>query len=544
MGHPPHLSVTADGGSVDPVTAHPAEPAPTRPRRAELVAALSLGLDLGLGQPMDHMLRAAVIATRLADRVGLDADRRGIVFYAQLLSWIGCQADSPELTALFVDEIAFRAGTFPVDLQGLDRARYLLGQARHGRPPAAAGLAVARMLATGPRAMQQLIASHYASAGALADRLGMGVRVRDAIHHTFERWDGTGLPRGVGGEAIPIEMRVVHVADVTEVHLREHGPVAAVEMARRRRGTHFDPLVVDALCFAPRDVLDGLDGADGVDAWPVALGQAPDPDRPLSDAELDDLMMAMGDFIDLKSPFRQGHSRRVADLAGAAGRLVGLTGGQQRDLRRAGWVHDLGRLGVPNSIWNKAGRLSSTERERVRLYPYFTQRMFGRVPSLAGVAALAGSHRERLDGSGFPKGVDAAFLTMPARLLAVADRLAALTEPRSDRVAIALTDAVRVLDRDAAAGLLDADAVAAVASAAGDRPHRRARTAGLTAREAEVLALAAVGRTTRQIAGELVISEKTARNHLEHIYTKTGVANRAGASLFAVQHGIVRPGQP
>jgi HD-GYP domain-containing protein (c-di-GMP phosphodiesterase class II) len=538
MRHPPHLSVAADGGSVDPVSAHLPEPAPTRPRRAELVAALSLGLDLGLGQPMDHMLRAAVIATRLADRVGLDADRRGVVFYAQLLSWIGCQADSPELTALFVDEIAFRAGTFPVDLHGVERSRYMLEQAGRGRPPAAAGWAVVRMLTTGHRAMQQLIDSHYASAGALADRLGMGVRVRDAIHHTFERWDGTGLPRGVGGEAIPIEMRVVHVADVTEVHLREHGPAAAVEMTRRRRGTQFDPLVVDALCFAARDVLDGL---DGVDAWPAALGQAPDPDRPLSDAELDDLLTAMGDFIDLKSPLRQGHSRRVADLAGAAGRVAGLSRAAQTELRRAGWVHDLGRLGVPNAIWDKAGRLSSTERERVRLYPYFTQRMFGRVTGLAGVAALAGSHRERLDGSGFPKGVDATFLTMPARLLAAADRLATLTEPRANRVALDLPDAVRVLDRDAAAGLLDGSAVAAVAAAAGDRPRRRTRTAGLTAREEEVLALAAIGRTTRQIAAELVISEKTVRNHLEHIYTKTGVVNRAGASLFAVQHGIVRP---
>ncbi len=539
MRHPPHLSVVVVGGSVHTVPAHETPPAPARPRRAELVAALSLGLDLGLGQPMDHMLRAAVIATRLADRVGLDADRRGVVFYAQLLSWIGCQADSPELTALFVDEIAFRAGTFPVDLQGLDRARYFLGQAGHGRSPAAAGWAVARMLATGPRAMQQLIDSHYASAGALADRLGMGVRVRDAIHHTFERWDGTGLPRGIGGEAIPIEMRLVHVADVSEVHLREHGPDAAIEVARRRRGTQFDPLVVDALCFASRDVLDGL---DGFDIWPVALGEAPDLDRPLSDAELDDLLMAMGDFIDLKSPFRQGHSRRVAELSGAAGRLAGLTEAQQRDLRRAGWVHDLGRLGVPNSIWDKAGRLSSTERERVRLYPYFTQRMFGRVPGLAGVAALAGSHRERLDGSGFSKGVDATFLTMPARLLAVADRLATLTEPRAGRVALDLPDAVRVLDHDAGAGLLDPAAVAAVAAAAGGRAHRRARPSGLTAREEQVLALAAIGRSTRQIAAELVISEKTVRNHLEHIYTKTGVSNRAGASLFAVQHGIVRPG--
>ena len=170
MGHLPHLSGAADRWQRGIVSAHPADPA--RPRRAEVVAALSLALDLGLGQPMEHMLRAAMIATRLADRIGLDATERGVVFYAELVSWIGCQADSPELTALFADEIAFRAGTFPVDLRGLGRARFLLGQAGHGRPLVDRGRATVRMLADGHRQMQELLASHYASAGALADRLG------------------------------------------------------------------------------------------------------------------------------------------------------------------------------------------------------------------------------------------------------------------------------------------------------------------------------------------------------------------------------------
>ncbi len=329
--------------------------------------------------------------------------------------------------------------------------------------------------------MHSLIDSHYASAGALADRLGLGGGVREAIHHAFERWDGTGLPRGVSGDAIPIAMRVVHVAEVTEVYLRRQGLDAALRMADRRSGTQFDPQAAAALRSTGCPILDGLDEQD---AWRVALDHAPEPDRHLDDAELDDLLVAFGDFIDLKSPFRQGHSRRVGALAEKAGRSVGLPDATVRDLRRAGWVHDLGRLGVPNTIWDKGGQLSSTERERVRLYPYFTQRMFGRVPGLAAVAALAGSHRELMDGSGFPKGVDGSFLSQPVRILAVAARLQSLTEQRVDRVALELPDAIRVVERQSAAGLLDSEAVAAVTAAATDRsacrappgsPHARSR---------------------------------------------------------------------
>ncbi len=273
-----------------------ADPASTRPRRAEVLAALSLALDLGLGQPMEHMLRAAVIATRMADRIGMDATERGVVYYAELVSWIGCQADSPELSALFADEIAFRAGTFPIDLRGRSRARFLLGQAGHGRPPLAGGRARLRLLADGRRRMHELLESHYASAGALADRLGLGAGVRDAIHHTFERWDGTGLPRGIGGPAIPIAMRIVHVADVIEVQLRAAGPEAAVQLARRRSGTQFDPQVVAVLTGAADEIFAGLDQQD---IWPLALSQAPDPRRTLSDPEVDALLIAIGDFVDV-----------------------------------------------------------------------------------------------------------------------------------------------------------------------------------------------------------------------------------------------------
>jgi len=259
--------------------------------------------------------------------------------------------------------------------------------------------------------------------------------------------------------------------------------------------------------------------------------------------ELDELLIALGDFVVLKSGFRHGHSRGVAALAGDAARFIGLPDDEVTSVRRAGAVHDLGRLGVSNAIWDKPTPLSSVERERVRLYPYLTQRILGRVTGLTQVAALAGSHRELLDGSGYPKGVDASFLSVPSRILAAADRYQSLTESRVHRSALSPTDAAAAIDRDARDGRLDPAAVAAVTSVAGHGTKRRAvRASGLTQREEEVLALAAIGRSSRDIAAELFISEKTVRNHLEHIYTKAGVSNRASASLFAVQHGIVKAG--
>jgi HD-GYP domain-containing protein (c-di-GMP phosphodiesterase class II) len=424
-------------------------------------------------------------------------------------------------------------------MEGLPRAKFMLRHAAADRPSLDRGRNAVRFLLSGRRQMTEILNSHYVSAGALADRLGLGAGVRTAVHHTFERWDGTGLPRGVRGDTIPIEMRVVQLADVAEVHWREEGARAAVDMVRRRSGTQFDPAVVAVFDKYSAEILAELPDDD---SWRAALEQAPEGDQPLTAPELDELLIALGDFVDLKSVFRHGHSRAVATLAADAGRVVGLPQDDVDRLRRAGAVHDLGRLGVSNAIWDKTAPLSSMERERVRLYPYLTQRVLGRVTGLGQVAALAGSHRELLDGTGYPKGVDASFLSLPARILAVADRYQSLTESRPHRDALTPAQAAAAVERDASNGTLDAAAVRAVTHAAGhERKPRPARPSGLTPREEEVLALAAVGQSSRDIAAALVISEKTVRNHLEHIYTKAGVSNRASASLFAVQHGIIKP---
>lgn len=506
------------------------------PRRAELVAALSLAIDLGLGQPMEHMLRSAVIATRIADRMGLSAEQRTVVFYANLIAWIGCHADSHELAHMFGDDIAFRADTYSVDMTGLPFLRLLMSHAGRGLPQAERGLRAAAFLFTARRQMSELIRSHCASASVLSDRIGVGPRVRTMLSFTFERWDGAGLPAGARGDAIPIEMHIVHLADVAEVHLRLGGPEQAVAAARARSGTQFCPRVVQELVDGTTEITAGILEQD---AWSAALAQAPDRDRTLNNDGLDELLRAMADFVDLKCPFLLGHSRRVADLAAAAGRRRGLPDAEVEVLYRAGLVHGLGRMGVPNQIWEKTDPLTTAEWERVRLYPYLTGRILSRVGGLESVVAVAVTHRERLDGSGYPSGLRAADLSATSRILAAAETYQRLREPRPHRKALTAEAAAARIRRDAGSGWLDAEAVEAVLATAGHRSKRRSPwPAGLTGREVEVLRLVALGYTNRQIAAELSITHKTTRNHVEHLYTKLDVHNRTQAGLAAIDLGL------
>jgi len=209
-------------------------------------------------------------------------------------------------------------------------------------------------------------------------------------------------------------------------------------------------------------------------------------------------------------------------------------------VRRAALVQDLGRLGVPNSIWDKAGALSEAQLERVRLHPYLTERILAAAPGLAPLGALAAQHHERLDGSGYPKALRAEVLGTPARILAAADVYQALVEPRPHRPARSVEDAASELRLMASGGGLDGEAVNAVLAAAGHRVRiRPALPAGLTPREAEVLQHLARGRSNKEIAAALYITPKTVANHVEHIYAKIEVSSRAGASLFAMHHGLL-----
>jgi HD-GYP domain-containing protein (c-di-GMP phosphodiesterase class II) len=231
----------------------------------------------------------------------------------------------------------------------------------------------------------------------------------------------------------------------------------------------------------------------------------------------------------------------VAELAAAAAGALGCSRAEASAVRAAGFLHDLGRVAVPNGVWDRPGALSDGERERVRLHPYYTERVLERSPALAPLALLAGSHHERLDGSGYHRGSTAAQLGAGARLLAAADAYDAMTHDRPHRRALPPAAARAELGAMVAAGALEKRTVDAVLEAAGAAPlrTRQRHPAGLTDRELEVLRLIAQGRTNKQIAEALVVTEKTAGHHVEHIYAKAGVSTRVGAALFAMHHDLI-----
>ncbi len=516
-----------------------AEPADPGLRLAELVAALSMATDLGLGLPQEHVLRQCRIALGLAERLGLGEQERAATYYVALLAWVGCTADSHELSALFGDDIAFRAETYATDLTGRPLVGFMLRRIGQGRPPHQRARMAAALIAGGGRAAAEAMTAHCQVAAAMALELDLGAAVQDPLLHVFARWDGKGLPAGVGGEQLAVAVRIVQLADVVEVHHRAAGRDAAVAVARRRSGGQFDPRVVEAFADCAAELLDDLGDES---SWDAVIDAEPGLAAMLAGDELEVALGAVADFTDLKSSWFGGHSRGVAALAGAAAGLAGLPDAEAVTVRRAGLVHDLGRAGVPNTIWDKPGALTAAERERVRLHPYYTERMLARPASLARLGAVAAGHHERCDGSGYHRSLPGAALSPAVRVLAAADAYHAMTEPRPHRAALGAERAAGELRDEVRAGRLDGDAAEAVLRAAGHRragARERARPAGLTAREIEVLVLVARGASSREVARELVIAEKTARNHVERVYAKIGVSSRAAAALYAMRQGLL-----
>jgi HD-GYP domain-containing protein (c-di-GMP phosphodiesterase class II) len=506
-------------------------------RLAELVASMALATDLGLGQPMEQVLRSCVLALQLAEDVGLDESERAVVYYVALLAWLGCHVDSHEQAAWFGDDIELRADRHTADLVGPAMAGFILRHAGRAQSPRRRAQILGSLLLSGRGVLAAMEMTHCVVAGQFAVRLGLATEVRDCLQQVFERWDGKGVPAKLKGTQIALPARIVVIADIVEAFRRIGGIDAAVDVARRRAGGHLDPGLAEHVCANADALLGSLDEATG---WDAAIAGEPVLAVRLAEADLDAALEAVADFADLKSPYTTGHSRGVAERAANAARHAGLGEPAAVDLRRAGLLHDVGRLGVPNEIWDKPAALSEAEMERVRLHPYLTQRTFSHSPRLARLAEVAACHHERLDGSGYPRGLSSSALAPEARILAAADAYQAMTEPRPHRRALSPEDAAEQLRREVRAGLLDADAVAAVLGTAGHRvPRRREGPAGLTRREIEVLVLVARGLSNKAIAARLVISPRTAGNHVAHIYMKIGCSTRAQTSLYAMQHGLL-----
>jgi HD-GYP domain-containing protein (c-di-GMP phosphodiesterase class II) len=508
-------------------------------RAAEVIGALCLATDLGMGFPFEHGLQSTLIAARLADRLGLDAETTLQTYYACMLSHAGCTTDAHVTAEVFGDSLTthFNPVTYgrPREVfAGLLRA---LPDPDSSAPVRA--LQTVRRLPRMARAAGPAFTAICEVAGMLAEGVGLPASIHGLFFYLSERWDGKGPLRRARGEEIPLPMRIVHVA-VDATYQRMLGDAEhAARLARERAGVGLDPEIATCLADAGDEIL----AFERASVWDDVLASEPEPRLTLEGEAIEQALATMGAFADLISPYFGGHSAGVAELASAAAERCRLDEAGAIAVRRAALGHDLGRVAIGARTWQKREPLSADAWEQVRLHPYHTERALSRSPFLSALAPIAGAHHERLDGSGYHRGSAGAALSMPARLLAAADVYHAMCEPRPHREAIGRGQAAEILGEEASAGRLDADAVTAVVEAAGQRVPPIERPAGLTEREAQVVGMLARGLQTKQVAHALGISVKTADRHIQNAYGKIGVSTRAAATLFAMEHGLLAWGE-
>jgi HD-GYP domain-containing protein (c-di-GMP phosphodiesterase class II) len=510
-------------------------------RLADLLAGLSIVADMGYGFPVGHAMRSCLIGVALARQLGFAEHEVADAFYTSLLSHIGCVGFSHEMSVAFGDEfVANRAGAKTNFTKPKDIFATLIPETTRELGPAARIKATAVILARGRTLGRRYDATVCEIGREIARRIGLGEGVQRSLYEVKECWNGSGAPRSLKGEDILLPARIARLANEAALFGDLGGVDLAVRALEDRAGGVLDPSLV-ALFVANAPAL--LAQADVGDPRERLLAVEPEPVVEKAETDLPQVGAAFGDLVDLKTPFTHGHSKEVANLAKAAAESLGLDSLVVERLQVAGFLHDLGRVGVSDAIWEKPGPLTTAEWEQVRLHAYHSERILATSQALQPVAAIVGMHHERLDGTGYHRSCRARDLTVSARVLAAADAFHAMTEERPHRQAFSAELAATELRVAGRSGQLDPDVVVAVIEAAGQRvgPRRELRPTGLSDREIDVLQLVARACSNREIAEHLHISRRTAEHHVQHIYAKIGVASRSAAALFALEHDLLPP---
>lgn len=507
------------------------------PRLLDVFAALSHAADRGAGHPWATALRRSVIAVRLAWVWGCETQVVRDCQLAALLRNVGSTSRAHE-AAIINDALD---DEFLRILSQTDLSRSL-GVIAAAPSPINALLVEKHhnkfRRNVDRRTQEEIAVSHCEVASRLTQRLGAGTGVSHALTQSYERFDGKGVPNGLRGSSISPAARLVHVAQCFEMTYRMGGVSAARRVIAARSGEQLDPDIVELVHQHAHEIVDGLDEASVCDAF---LAEEPTPHAELSTDVLLDASMVLAHMADLRSTFTLGHSTAVADLAERCALQLGIV--DREKLRAAALVHDIGRIGVTNAIWDKPGPLTAGERLRVEEHSWLTQQILRSSEVFAPLCDYVEVH-ERLDGSGYHRRARAAGLPVGARLLAACDVYAALVADRPHRPAMTKSAAAKILGEDARLGKLDREAVRVVLDVVGQpAPKLRGELpSGLSPREVEVLAMVARGRSNKEIAAQLHLAEPTIKNHIARLYEKIGVRTRAAAALFANEHGLLEAG--
>lgn len=506
---------------------------------ASLLCALSFATGLSLGNREEHGIRAAYIGLRIAEYVGLSADERAAVYYGALLKDVGCTACAANFAAFFPTT----DNGLGLDMLTVDTARLgdmIAWMNRHVPRDRLFPERLARMtsfLAQCGTVMQESMRGHCETAELFAGRLGFSTTVQEALRYQLERWDGKGMAYHRTGNETPVAARIIHLAGPSDLAYGFGGLEGLKSLVQGGQGTRFDPDIASVLkhLTADREFLQLLSMEE---TRQLVLDMRPDTDAEEKPRLLDDICEALADFVDLKVLDVQRHSTRVAHIAQGIATSLGLNAAECTRVRRAGLTHDLGKVTVPYGVLAKASngeKLTTREVELDRFHPYYSERLLLQIPALANLAPDVGAHHEQWDGHGYFRGVKGTEIPLDGRVLAAAEaysRGCDCSGEELDRVLESLRERVNVaFDPHVFAGL-----EAWATGQSGPVTHRRKpdRTIDLTAREREVLRLVAKGLSNREIARQLVISNKTVEHHLEHIYSKLGVTSRTAALACAI----------
>jgi HD-GYP domain-containing protein (c-di-GMP phosphodiesterase class II) len=511
----------------------------TRIRLADVLGGLSMVADLGFGLPPGEAMRSCLVATALARELDLPEPEVADAFYAALLMHVGCVSMSHETSVLFGNELRLTRAVAMTNLgDPQDWTDTLLPEISRGLDASAGERLGATLITRGPSFGRLYDTASGEVGKATARRIGLPPGTQRALYEDAESWSGDGAPRGLKGDEIALPARIVRVASDAAFFDDIGKGGLAVDALKKRSGGTLDPAIVDVFVRHSSRILDELNAGDPRDR---ILEVEPHPVAERDENELIEIATAFADAADLKTPFMHQHSTGVAALASSAAERGGLDRAQVEELRIAALLHDLGRVGVSDAIWEKPGALTTAEWEMVRMHPYHSERMLTISRTLEPVARTAGMHHERSDGSGYHRGSRGAEIPMTARVLAAADAFVAMTQERPHRPALEPEQAAQELKRDVRDAKLDPEAVAAVLGVAGQDAggSRALRPSGLSEREVEVLRLLAEGYSNPDIAERLTVSRRTAEHHVQHIYAKIGVSTRPGAALFALQHHLL-----
>jgi HD-GYP domain-containing protein (c-di-GMP phosphodiesterase class II) len=427
-------------------------------RLSEVLSGLSHALDITEGQSRGHAERSCLIGMQLAATLDLDDATRSSLFYALLLKDAGCSSNAAKVAALFgADDAMVKSSRRLTDTSSsLQAVLHVLRTAGADGSVLARARHIAGVLRSGRAGARSLIELRCERGAAVVRAVGLGEIAARAILDVDEHWDGGGYPAGIAGDQISLAGRVLCLAQTAEVFWQHGGPDAACEIARRRRRTWFDPTLVDALVALEHDA-----GFWRSLETPMVTALEP-PDHVLiaDDARLDRVAHAFASIVDAKSPYTAHHSDGVAAIAVALAVLLDLDTETRATLHRAGLLHDVGKLGVSNLILDKPGPLGQSEWETVRRHPRWSMEILARVSAFQDVARIAAVHHERLDGSGYYRGLTAGQLDQPSRILAVADMAEALSADRPYRPALSSDEVLTIMRR--ANRALDPDVVTAL----------------------------------------------------------------------------------